>query len=225
MTAPSHVVFRFTASIFAAVLGLQCTWLLLAELTRPEIDRLSPDAQLADVAARWRNDATWAAWLGAVRGDLWADAAFTFADLLWANPSSEPTKSLNQAHVSLDRALEYAPHQSGAWLLLAGMASRYQWTEVKPSEALKVSYYTGPNDLPLLPLRLLVAAHSDALSDAEMQQFVRRDLRLLLVRQQKPAVTEAYRYASPDGKSLIEQTLNEFDPAYLASLRAGAQKP
>jgi hypothetical protein len=225
MNAPSHVVFRISASIFAAVLGLQCVWLLLADLSRAEIDRLPPDAQSADFAAKQRNNATWAAWLGAIRGDLWADSAFTFADLLWANPGSDLTSSLNQVYVSLDRAVDYAPHQSGAWLLLSGLASQHQWTKVNAAEALKVSYYTAPNDLTLLPLRLLIAAESEAISDAEIQQFVRRDLRLLLARKQKSAVTEAYQHATLEGRNFIEQALNEIDPAYLTSLRSGAQRP
>jgi hypothetical protein len=63
------------------------------------------------------------------------------------------------------------------------------------------------------------------LTDTDVQQFVRRDLRLLLAQQQKSVVTDAYAGASPAGKSLIEQVLGEIDPAFLGSLRAGAQKP
>jgi hypothetical protein len=92
-------------------------------------------------------------------------------------------------------------------------------------EALKMSYYTGPSDLRLLPLRLLVATHSQALGDAEVQQLVRRDLRLLLAHGQQLAIAEAYRGASPVGRRFVEQTLGEIDPAYLGSLRTGAQKP
>jgi hypothetical protein len=225
MNAPPHATFRFSTTILAAALGLQCVWLLLAELSRPKIDHLPTDARSADFAAKWRSDATWAAWIGAGRGDLWAESAFTFADLLWANPSPELTKPLDQAQVRLNRALDYAPHQAGAWLLLAGLASRYQWPNPEPAEALKMSYYTAPNDLRLLPLRLLVAARLEAPGDEEVQQFVRRDLRLLFTHQMKPAVADAYRSASPAGKRLIEQAVAEIDASFLGSIRPGVNKP
>jgi hypothetical protein len=124
--------------------------------------------------------------------------------------------------VELDRGLRYAPHQAGAWLLLAGLEGRSAGSD--PTEALKMSYYTGPSERALIPLRLLVAARSDALGDPDVQQFVRRDLRLLLAQQQKSAVADAYAGASTVGKRFIEQAVGEIDPAYLGSLRAGAGK-
>ena len=227
MYAPSHNAFRLATLVFAAILGVQCLWILLTELSRPGIDRLPINAQAAAVTAGQRNDATWAAWIGAIRGDLWAGSAFTHAGLLWAGPDTDPqvTDALEQARADLDKAVGYAPHQADAWLLLAGLESRYQLPNSDPTEALKMSYYTGPSERALIPLRLLVATHSDMLTDTDVQQFVRRDLRLLLAQQQKSVVTDAYAGASPAGKSLIEQVLGEIDPAFLGSLRAGAQKP
>jgi hypothetical protein len=147
--------------------------------------------------------------------------------LLWAEPSdsTERSDALAQAHARLDRAIAYAPHRSEAWLLIAGLASRHEPSRPENVEALKMSYYTGPSDLRLLPLRLLVATHSQALGDAEVQQLVRRDLRLLLAHGQQSAIAEAYRGASPVGRRFVEQTLGEIDPAYLGSLRTGARKP
>ena len=73
-----------------------------------------------------------------------------------------------------------APHQAGAWLLLAGLASRYHWPSLNATEALKMSYFTGPSDKALMPLRLRVAAASEAIGETDVQELVRRDLRLLL---------------------------------------------
>ena len=151
----------------------------------------------------------------------------TFADLLWADPAdrSQSNKLMGQARVRLDRALRYAPLRSEAWLLLAGLASRYKWPRLEPAEALKMAYYTAPNESRLLPLRLLIAARSNAIEDSDVQQFVRRDLRLLMAQRQKPAVIEAYQSASPEGKRFIEQALGEIDPTYVGSLRTGMQNP
>jgi hypothetical protein len=227
MHAPPHKAFRLGTLMFAALLGLQCVWLVLPELSRPGIDHLPTDAQAATRGARQRKDAVWAAWSGAIRGDLWAESAFTSADLLWpgSDPGSPQNAALESARAELDKALVYAPHQADAWLLLAGLEERYPSHKSDPAEALKMSYYTGPSERPLIPLRLRIATRLDALDDIEVQQFIRRDLRLLLARQQTFVVAEAYAGASPVGKRFIEQTVGEIDPAYLGLLRAGTQKP
>jgi hypothetical protein len=178
----------------------------------------------AAVAAKQRNDATWAAGIGVVRGDLWGESAYTYADLLWADPGSNAARTEEQAHARLEKAIDYAPHQASVWVLLAGLAARYRWSDFNVTEALKMSYYTGPNEEALLPLRLRLAAQS-ALDDIELQELVRRDLRLLLASQRKSVVAEAYDGASPSGKRFIEGAVSEIDPASLGSLRAGAQKP
>jgi len=112
MNAPSHIGFRLATPAFALVLGLQCIWLLLAELSRPNLTRLPTDAQAAAAAVKQRSNATWAASIGSIRGDLWAESAFTYADLLWTDPGTDPdqTKSLQQARARLSHALDDAPH-------------------------------------------------------------------------------------------------------------------
>jgi hypothetical protein len=225
MNIPSQTRFRVVALAFAIALGAQCIWLLLAELTRPGVNRLPTDPQSAALAAKQRNDATWAASIGGIRGDLWADSAYTFSDLLWTNSSnsSENTPALAMARRRLDRAISYSPDQPGAWLLLAGLASRYRWSKPDPAEALKMSYYTGPSELQLIPLRLLVTVQLDAIDDGELQLLARRDIRLLFAHEGKPLVIQAYQSATPAGKHFIEQAIGEIDPNFVESLRGGAQ--
>jgi hypothetical protein len=217
--------FRIATLVFAIVLGAQCIWLLLAEFSRPGVNSMPTDSQSAALAAKQRNDATWAAWIGAIRGNLWADSAYTYSDLLWANfsNSSENTPSLDLVRSRLDRAVRYAPDQPGAWLLLAGLASRYRWSKPDPAEALKMSYYTGPSELRLMPLRLLVTVQLENLNDSELQQLAQRDIRLLFSHQGKPVIIQAYQSATPAGKHFLEQAMGEIDPAFVESLRGGAQ--
>jgi hypothetical protein len=224
MNPPLHSSFRILTLLFAAILGLYCIWLPLAELFRPSVDRLPTDPQSAAMAAEQRNDANRAAWIGRIRGDLWAHSAYTYADMLWNNPdsTSQPTSSLDQVRERLDRAVRFAPHQSGAWLLLAGLASRYRWFNADAAEALRMSYYTGPSERPLIPLRTLVAGQLPAL-DNELQQLARRDLRVLIAQQEQPAVMQAYQAATPAGKHFIEQAVGEIDPTLVESLRRGVQ--
>ncbi len=235
MNAPPHAAFRLALLSFALLLGTQCVWLLLPQLLGTGPDRLPTDPASAAVAARQRHAAARAASIGIIRGDLWAASAFTYADLLWDDVDSKAAPSqamqharanldaLQRARASLDRAVSDAPHQSGAWLLLAALASRYPSIDSDAPEALKMSYYTGPSDRYLMPLRLRIAARSSALTDSEIRELVGRDLRSFLARNQKSAIVDAYNTASPAGKQLIEQTVRGIDPSALKLLPAGAQ--
>ena len=163
-----------------------------------------------------------AADLGSLRGDLWAQAAFTYADLLWDRPdaaSGAPTY-VEAARLSLDNTLRAAPHNSGAWLLLAGLSAHYPGFEATPVKALKMSYYTAPSDPKLMPLRLWIAMQLDILGDDEMQQFVTRDIRTFLARQDIAPVVGAHRVATSAGKRFIENTVDQISPSTLKTLRA-----
>jgi hypothetical protein len=224
--APSHIIFRRATLAFAVVLCVFCVWLALPELSRSGIDRLPTGPASAALAASRRGAASRAAWIGMIRGDLWAESAFTYANLLWSDGGANAgaTKALQHAHASLDRALDDAPHQSGAWLLLAALAARYPASNSNVTEALKMSYYTGPSEQDLMALRLSVAMNSGAFTDSDIREFIARDLRLFLARNQAGSITAAYNSASPAGKQFIEQTVSAIDPAALNSIRASRSK-
>ena len=125
-----HIVFRLTALAFAILLGAQCLWLVPAELARPSISQLPIDMVSAAAAAKQRDAAARAASIGAIRSDLWAEAAFTYADLLWGETNeaiakANPASTLLRARATLTRALNDGPHESSAWLLLAGLSLRF----------------------------------------------------------------------------------------------------
>jgi hypothetical protein len=182
---------------------------------------LPTDAASAAAAPNGRIKASWAARIGAIRGDLWAESAFTYADLIWKDGGG--STDLVQAHLSVNHALTAAPHQSSVWLLLAGLASRYQLPGIDGKEAVRMSYYTGPSELELMPLRLWIAVHSDPFSDIELRDSISREVRLLFSHQQKSAIVAAYNAAPLVGKQFIEQTIREIDPSAAESLRANTQ--
>lgn len=225
MNTPRHIAFRLGALSFAILLALQCMWLLLAELSQSGVDTLPTSAQAAAAAAKERETAAWAAAIGGVRGDLWAEYAFTYADLLWANPNKTPgwNQLLTAAQTNLGRALDNAPHNAGGWLLLGALSQRSSPADPNVTAVLKMSYYTGPSEQELIPLRLLVTAQSDFVKDFEMRQFVSRDLHLLVARKQKSAVAAAYKAASPAGKRFIESVVNSVDPSALEWLSTAVQ--
>jgi hypothetical protein len=223
-----HFVLRTAALLIAALLGMQCVWLLAAELVRPGVDRLPTDPGSAAAAAEHRDAAFRAASIGAVRGDLWAEFAFTNADLLWGNKGARGNENvtgrLANARASLNQALNDSPHLSGAWLLFAGLAARFPSLGLDATTLLKMSYYTGPSEQRVMPLRLRIAVHSDQFSDVEVRQFVNRDIHFLLAAKQKSAIAEAYNTASSAGKSFIEQTVKDIDPSAVNALHTGAEK-
>ena len=228
MNPSSHIAFRLTTLLFAVLLCIQCVWLLLAEFSRPGIARLPTDTSAAAAAAQQRDAAIWTASIGVIRGDLWAESAFTYTDLIVGerrgSRTADTTPALVRARAILNRAVGLAPTQSGAWLLLAALAARDPSPGFNATEALKMSYYTGPSEQELMPLRLRIATYSDVLTDTELRQFATRDLRLFLTRHERSAIAEAYNAASPPGKRFIEKTVGEIDPSALVLLKAGAQK-
>jgi hypothetical protein len=126
---PSRPIFRVAVLVCAILLGVQCIWLILPELFRPRLDRLPTDLPAAASAANYRTAALRAATVGGIRGDLWAETAFTDASLLWHSKQETPDASLGRARASLDRSLRDAPHRSDTWLFLAGLAARFSWME------------------------------------------------------------------------------------------------
>jgi hypothetical protein len=215
-----HIVFRLMALLLAILLGAQCLWLVLAELARPSIDQLPTDMASAATAAKQRDTALRAASIGAIRSDLWAEAAFTYADLLWgekkeAIENAQPAAILLRARATLNHALNEGPHQSSAWLLLAELNLRFPSPRLDALEPLKMSYFTGPSERPLVSPRLQIAVQLDGSNDVEMRQFISRDLRMLLAQNRKSAIAEAYNVASPANKGFIESIIRDIDPSAL----------
>ena len=229
ISEPRHAGFRVVMLVLAALLGAQCIWLLLAEFSRTGVDSLPTNADAAAAAAKQRDAALWAASIGAVRGDLWAESAFTYASLLFdqhaAVPNADLISTAAPARLSLDHALAQSPHRSDVWLLFAGMALRLPSQGIDPIEALKMSYYTGPSERDLIPLRLRLATIADRFDDVQMREFANRELRALLKAKQNSSIVEAYNTASAAGRLFIEQTVGDLDPSFLKTLRTGnAQK-
>lgn len=220
----SFARFRWGMVAYAAILAAQCSWLLLTQFTQDNLSRLPIDSQSAASAVRQRNDETWAAWIGYIHGDLWADAAYTHADLLWTNSATDETaSSASQAVAELDRAVRYAPHLSGGWLLRAALVARYPVLgAVSAAGSLRMSYYTGPSELQLLPLRASVATRLASL-DPELEELAARDLRLLLSHGGKASIVRDYQLASAAGKHLIERIAAESDPTLASDLHVAPQ--
>ncbi len=202
--------FRGALLAFAFVLACQAAWILTAETSRlPRLD-FPTTAQAAAVASANRDVAGVAASFGVIRGDLWAEYALTYLNVLrYYQPHGD---AVEHAREAADRALALAPHNARVWLILAVINSRLGQ---KSAVALRMSYYTGASEVELIPLRLHLAVNSKALAEKDFQELVRHDIRTIVTRKPelKPAILAAYRDALPTGRQFLEEALKEIDPA------------
>jgi hypothetical protein len=161
-----------------------------------------------------------------VRGDLWTDAAIALSSGVASNIAGVSTPQMmeptDQARSIAERAARLSPHDSRIWLLLATLDSRLNRTPREIANQLKMSYYTGPNELALTPLRIRIATRSTAITDADLQILVAQEIRTIILhhQDQKPSILAAYRDASPEGKQFIEATVGDLDKSLLATIRA-----
>ena len=103
--------------------------------------------------------------------------------------------------------------------MFAGMAARYKWKDYKPSSLLKMSYYTAPKEVGLIPPRLMISLR-EWTDDPELQELIRSEIRLVLTRlpNLRPSLTTAYKAASAEGKVAVEQVVSEIDASQLTSI-------
>jgi hypothetical protein len=227
---PRHTFsFRTNILIVAGILAVQAAWLVSVEFIRPIMPYFPQDKASEEQASGSRSAAITAASIGWARGDLWTDAAVALSSGLISDVASEgdPQMTLprDQGRLMAQRAAKLAPHDSRNWLLLAALDSRFDL----PSEIanrLKMSYFTGPNDPALTPLRIRVATRSTAIIDTELQSLVAEEIRTVILRRKDeiPSLLEAYRGGSLEGKQFIEATVDDLDKNLLATIRGGGHR-
>jgi hypothetical protein len=224
--ASSRTWLRVALGLFGVFLSAQATWILLAERYPFVRIGLPADAKAAVTAFVERGRVRQAASFAVVRGDLWAESAFTCAGRLWTDQAMDLNsgdKSGREPLNALTQALRYSPHRGDVWLMFAALADQYKWPGYQPAALLKMSYYTAPNELAWFPLRLSVSLRlKGVMEDAELQEMVGRDISLILMRAPalKPVLAAAYGAASPPGRALVQRVIAATDPGYLNTIRA-----
>jgi hypothetical protein len=218
--------FRSGILIFAGVLALQAVWLITADFFRPVLAYFPRDKASEERASAARSAAVTAALIGWVRGDLWTEAAI--ADLVGkiAGGSGARLKpQRDQARAVALRAARLSPHDSRTWLLLAALGPRFDRQNWEVADRLKMSYFTGPNEVALAPLRIRIATRSMTINNAELQSLVAQEVRSIVLHHQdlKRSLLAAYREGSPEGKKFIEATVGDLDKDFLATIRAGGK--
>ena len=120
---------RVALTSFSVFLSAQAAWILLAERHRLNHIRLPVDGKTATMAFAEQDKIKQAASLAVVRGDLWAESAFTYGSQLWTDRAMwlDAGEQLNtEALRTLTRALRYSPHREDVWLMLAALADQFR---------------------------------------------------------------------------------------------------
>ena len=161
-----------------------------------------------------------------MRGDLWTDAAIALSSDLIGEVVDERDPQIalsrDRAKIVAQRAARLSPHDSRIWLLLAALNSRFDRPNREITNRLKMSYFTGPIEPALSPLRIRIATYSTAITNAELQPLVAQEVRTVILRHknQIPSLLAAYRDGSAEGKQFIEATVGDLDKDLLARMRA-----
>jgi hypothetical protein len=216
--------FRVTTALLAILLTIAAFWLLLVQLIRPASPSLPEDVAAAQILADQRGSAGLAARIGLFRGDLWTDYAISLAPFVSSRfTSTEGASSialLDRTRDAAVRAVQLAPFDARAWLLIAAVDS--QVLDRNPAGALKMSFYVGPNELSLFPLRIGIATRSNAITDPELQTLLGDEIQKVISSQPtlKPYIVAAYGDALPEGKLFIAKHVEQSDRDLFVSLRA-----
>ena len=120
-------------------------------------------------------------------------------------PADNDSTAIESAHSAALRAARLAPHDARAWLILATIASALNHPNREIAGPLKMSYLTGPGEVPLSALRLRVATRSGVIEDEELQNLVTQDVRTLVIRRPElaPEIISIYRGASAEGQRFL----------------------
>ena len=211
---------RIFALGFAFVLACQAAWILTAETARPFGLNFSSDPNTAREIARSRNAARHAASFGFLRGDLWADYSLTYLNLCLSDTEGTGQQnhdSIERAQKAARRALSLAPYDARVWLVLACVNSLSK--EQSQTQVLQMAYFTGANEIELIPLRLRLAVSNNAIAERDFQQLVGHDIRIVSRKPKlAPSVLAAYGKALPIGREFIDKTLQDVDPALFGTL-------
>lgn len=209
--------FRSFTLFIAIVVGSAAIADLAAQFRRP-----APVLSLAMVADAQSDDKVASAKLASMlmpfRSDLRSEYALALASQALNAKRAVPPEAAQEAVKS---SLTIGPHDSLMWLVLALLQTRKNPSDTRAAESLKMSYLTGQNRADLIPARLGNVASRGSLTDMDLVELARGDVRAILTQlpDQRPALAADYARASEAGQRFLRETVNLVDPKYLDLLK------
>jgi hypothetical protein len=205
--------------IFLFVAGVSISN-LTAEFLRPAalplasiIDKAPSQDQVAS--------ASLASTIAPFRADLKADYAIALAGQAIQSANGGQSEKISMAENAATSALKIGPHDSRTWLALALLQARNNPVDPRIAGALRLSYLTGPNRTELIPVRLRTAASGTSLSDTDLSELARTDVRAVLTQfpDSMQVLGSSYAAASEIGKRFLEESVRTIDPKFADALR------
>jgi hypothetical protein len=201
--------FRFLALCSAVFIGAISIANLAAEFLRAS-PLPFPSSNSISLTAERISSARLAATVAPFRSDLAADYASAIAG-----------QGLKSGADAVRAALRIGPHDSRMWLVLALAQASNNATDPLIAESFKMSYLTGPNEAAIIPIRLNAVTANNALSDSDLGDLARSDVRALLTQlpEQRQTLVSDYAKASETGKKFLELGVSTIDPEFADKLR------
>jgi hypothetical protein len=221
---------RTALLVLGIFLGVSSVWMLVPDLLSPNATGLPLDRKAAEAAAAHRTRTVLAAQIAAIRGDLWANAAFTGAQYMWTerltNLDKTSSEQLAKSMSYAQTALALAPINGAAWLFLAMLPDASPKADSRIATLLEMSYFTAPSAPELAPWRIKRAITSTALANKDIQEFIKSDIREILNRpaEIQQGIIAAYRGALPQNQPIFESLVADVDPAWVQLLHASQPK-
>lgn len=215
---------RIVLVALALILGTYAFASAMAELG--SLDRPAFPSEPAKITSPSTGEVPgWLETVSPFRSDLEANhtliAALQAVQSAKQRPATGAPAENARARARVRRTLSIAPYNAELWLALALLQLQSDPHDPTLVEALKMAYFTAPNDARLMPVRLDIATSFDALGDPDVKELVRGDIRLMVTRRPelRSAVISAYRRASSLGKAFLQEAVQSIDPSFVPVLR------
>lgn len=212
--------FRFLALLIAVFVGGISFANLAAEFRRPTPLPLPSEGSKSPASAQV-SSAALVAIIAPFRSDLAADHALGLASQVLKSEIKGQAEKESTVQDAVRSVLKIAPHDSRMWLALALVQARNNPVDPLIAESLKMSYLTSPNQAELIPIRLDAVTTNNALSDSDLGELARSDVRAILTRlsEQRQTLVNDYARASEIGKKFLQESVAALDPGFVDKLR------
>jgi hypothetical protein len=213
-------IFRPMAFLVSAFIGAVSIANLTADVLRPAIPPLSLKGSTLPQPEQV-SSARLASKIAPFRSDLKGGYALALGEQVLGSEAAQKSANEPAARLAIEHALRIGPHDSRLWLVLALVQARNNPADPLLTEALKMSYLTGPNQADMIPIRLQAATANDALNDSDLVELAQGDVRAMLSQrpEQRVVLVDDYRRASDVGKKFLEESVKTIDPGFVDTLR------